>query len=46
MIYSADIKRISNSSLVDYLNVRIEALERRVEELEIKLELEKNKPIY
>jgi len=35
MTGSEDVKRVVNSSVVDFLNARIKALENRVEYLEI-----------
>lgn len=41
MTYSEDVLRVSSPQLVDFLNARIEALEKRVELLEAKLEAER-----
>jgi chaperonin cofactor prefoldin len=42
MTYSEDVKRASSTDTVDYLNARIEALEKRVEFLEAQIEIKNN----
>ena len=42
MTYIEDVKRASSTDTVDYLNARIDALEKRVEFLEAQIEI-KNK---
>ena len=41
MTYSEDVKRASSTDTIDYLNARIEALEKRVEFLEAQNEINK-----
>lgn len=40
MTYSEDVKRVMSPQIVDFLNARIEALEKRVQYLEAILEVE------
>lgn len=40
MTYSEDVKRASSTDTIDFLNARVEALEKRVEFLEAQLEVE------
>jgi uncharacterized small protein (DUF1192 family) len=42
MTYSEDVKRALSTDTVDYLNARIEALEKRVEFLEAQIEIKNN----
>tara|TARA_R110001632_G_scaffold65040_1_gene154417 strand:- start:826 stop:957 length:132 start_codon:yes stop_codon:yes gene_type:complete len=42
MTYKEDVIRATNPDTVDFLNARIEALERRVEFLEAKIEVNTN----
>ena len=42
MTYKEDVKRASSTDTIDYLNARVEALEKRVEFLEAQIEI-KNK---
>jgi uncharacterized small protein (DUF1192 family) len=42
MTYSEDVKRSSSPDTIDYLNARIDALQKRVEFLEAQIEI-KNK---
>jgi len=42
MTYSEDVKRSSSPDTIDYLNARVDALEKRVEFLEAQIEI-KNK---
>ena len=39
MTYSEDVKRASSNETVDFLNARIEALQRRVKFLEKQIEI-------
>ncbi|MBC8399694.1 MAG: hypothetical protein H8E16_21755 [Flavobacteriales bacterium] len=39
MTYSEDVKRASSTETVDFLNARIEALQRRVKFLEKQIEI-------
>ena len=44
MTYIEDVKRASSSDTIDYLNARIDALQKRVEFLEAQVEINnKNK---
>jgi tetrahydromethanopterin S-methyltransferase subunit G len=44
MTYSEDVKRSSSPDTIDYLNARIDALQKRVEFLEAQIEINnKNK---
>ena len=43
MTHSEDIKRVSTPETIDFLNARVEALERRVRLLEAKLEVEQQR---
>lgn len=44
MTYSEDVKRSSSPDTIDYLNARIDALQKRVEFLEAQVEINnKNK---
>tara|TARA_B110000902_G_scaffold86055_1_gene102131 strand:+ start:1244 stop:1375 length:132 start_codon:yes stop_codon:yes gene_type:complete len=43
MTYSEDVKRTSSPDTIDYLNARIEALQKRVEYLEAQNEINNNK---
>lgn len=40
MTYSEDVKRATSPQIVDYLNARVEALEKRVEYLEAIIQVE------
>mgnify|MGYP001589226000 FL=1 len=42
MTYSEDVKRSSSPDTIDYLNARVEALEKRVEFLEAQIEIKNN----
>lgn len=42
MTYSEDVKRSSIPDTIDYLNARVEALEKRVEFLEAQIEIKNN----
>jgi uncharacterized small protein (DUF1192 family) len=42
MTYSEDVKRSSSPDTIDYLNARIDALQKRVEFLEAQLEIKNN----
>ena len=42
MTYSEDVKRRSSPDTIDYLNARVEALEKRVEFLEAQIEIKNN----
>jgi tetrahydromethanopterin S-methyltransferase subunit G len=42
MTYSEDVKRSSSPDTIDYLNARVDALQKRVEFLEAQIEI-KNK---
>ena len=42
MTYKEDVKRATSSDTVDFLNARIKALEKRVEFLEAKIEVNNN----
>jgi len=39
MTYTEDVKRATNPQIIDFLNARIEALEKRVEFLEAQLDV-------
>ena len=39
MTYKEDVKRASSIHTIDYLNARVEALEKRVEFLEAQIEI-------
>ena len=39
MIYSEDINRIASNDTIDFLNIRINALEKRIEFLEAQIEI-------
>jgi len=39
MTYIEDVKRASSTDTIDYLNARVEALEKRVEFLEAQIEI-------
>jgi len=41
MTYSEDINRIASNDTIDFLNIRINALEKRIEFLEAQLEVSK-----
>jgi len=41
MTYSEDVKRTATPDTIDYLNARVEALEKRVEFLEALIEVSK-----
>lgn len=41
MTYKEDVKRASSPDTIDYLNARVDALQRRVEFLEAQLEVSK-----
>jgi hypothetical protein len=42
MTYSEDVKRALSPDTIDYLNARVEALEKRVEFLEAQIEIKNN----
>ena len=42
MTYSEDVKRSSSLDTIDYLNARIDALQKRVEFLEAQIEIKNN----
>jgi uncharacterized small protein (DUF1192 family) len=42
MTYIEDVKRALSTDTIDYLNARIEALEKRVEFLEAQIEIKNN----
>ena len=42
MTYSEDVKRSSSPDTIDYLNARIDALQKRVEFLEAQIEIKNN----
>lgn len=42
MTYSEDVKRTSSPDTIDYLNARVDALQRRVEFLEAQIEIKNN----
>ncbi len=42
MTYSEDVKRSSSPDTIDYLNARVEALEKRVQFLEAQIEIKNN----
>jgi len=42
MTYSKDVKRSSSPDTIDYLNARIDALQKRVEFLEAQIEIKNN----
>ena len=46
MTHSEDIKRVSTPEIIDFLNARVEALEKRVRLLEAKLEVEQHRNLY
>jgi polyhydroxyalkanoate synthesis regulator phasin len=46
MTHSEDVKRVSTPETIDFLNARVEALERRVRLLEAKLEVEQQRNLY
>jgi len=41
MTYKEDVKRANSTDTIDYLNARVDALQRRVEFLEAQLEVSK-----
>ena len=43
MTYSEDVRRTATYDTIDFLNMRIEALEKRVEYLEAQNEINNNK---
>lgn len=42
MTYKEDVKRASSPDTIDYLNARVDALQKRVEFLEAQLEISKH----
>ena len=42
MTYIEDVKRASSTDTIDYLNARIDALQKRVEFLEAQIEIKNN----
>ena len=46
MTHSEDIKRVSTPETIDFLNARVQALEKRVRLLEAKLEVEQERNLY
>ncbi len=42
MTYKEDVKRASSPDTIDYLNARVEALEKRVQFLEAQIEIKNN----
>jgi len=42
MTYIEDVKRAPSTDTIDYLNARIDALEKRVEFLEAQIEIKNN----